>query len=236
MQQPVIEKHKPTSSQSRLINHIKGKEPGPTVVFFAGIHGNEQAGVKALKRVLKNVEGNVSRGNIYGIYGNLKALKTNKRFIDEDLNRMWTHKKLEQLKHNDQDIHEKQEQRELYTILSSLIEKTKGPMYFIDLHTTSSVTLPFITINDAIINRKFAKHFPCPVVLGIEEYLEGPLLSYLNTRGYVSLGFESGQHIDPQAIINGEAFIYLTLVQLQLLKDVNPERYDECRNTLNSAS
>ena len=40
-----------------------------------------------------------------------------------------------------------------------------------------------------------------PIVLGIEEYLQGPLLSYINTLGYVSLGFESGQHDNKQAIL-----------------------------------
>jgi succinylglutamate desuccinylase len=57
-----------------------------------------------------------------------------------------------------------------------------------------------------------------PIVLGIEEYLEGPLLSYLNTLGYVSIGFESGQHTDPEAVKNCEAFIYLALKQAGLLK------------------
>ena len=61
-----------------------------------------------------------------------------------------------------------------------------------------------------MINRNFSKCFPVPVVLGIEEYLEGPLLSYLNKLGYVSLGFESGQHTDKDAIDNCESFIFLT--------------------------
>ncbi|HAB26876.1 MAG TPA: aspartoacylase, partial [Xanthomarina gelatinilytica] len=87
----------------------------------------------------------------------------------------------------------------------------------IDFHTTSSKTLPFITINDALINRKFSQQFPVPVVLGIEEYLKGPLLSYINQLGYVSLGFESGQHDELDAVLNCEAFIYLSLVFTQAL-------------------
>lgn len=205
----------------RIIKHIKGEKTGPTVVFFGGIHGNEQAGVKALTRQLSALEHQIERGNIYGIYGNLKALNENKRFIDEDLNRMWTDERLTSLDSVEKYTNEEQELKAIYTFLASIFKYHDQPLYFIDLHTTSSDTLPFITINDALINRKFAEHFPCPTVLGIEEYLNGPLLSYLNTLGYVSLGFESGQHKDPEAITNSEAFIYLVLQQLQVLKPDN---------------
>ena len=36
-------------------------------------------------------------------------------------------------------------------------------------------------------------------------------MSYINSLGYVSLGFESGQHDDDEAIRNSISFIYLTL-------------------------
>ena len=49
------------------------------------------------------------------------------------------------------------------------------------------------------------------MILGIEEYLEGPLLSYINELGYMALGFESGQHDDPRAVINAADFIWLAL-------------------------
>jgi len=125
---------------------------------------------------------------------------------------MWTIPQFEDLKRNKTKTPEQEEQQELLSFITELFANHKeGPIYFIDLHTTSSKTLPFITINDALINRKFSHCFPVPVVLGIEEYLEGPLLSYLNKLGYVSLGFEAGQHTDQEAIKNCEAFIYLAL-------------------------
>ena len=106
---------------------------------------------------------------------------------------------------------EHEEQKDIYLFLKDLISTEEQPIYFIDFHTTSSATLPFITINDALINRNFSLHFPVPIVLGIEEYLDGPLLSFLNEHGFVSLGFEAGQHNDPNAITNCEAFIYLSM-------------------------
>ena len=195
----------------RIIAQIEGSVNGPTVVFFAGIHGNENAGVQALTEVLGKLDKDQIKGTVYGIKGNIKALQARQRYIDEDLNRLWTKNRLQDLETRLELHTEDREQKALFSILNTIIETHAGPFYFIDLHTTSSKTLPFITINDALINRKFSKLFPVPIVLGIEEYLEGPLLSYINSLGYVSLGFESGQHNDDEAIRNSISFIYLTL-------------------------
>ncbi|MBV7269112.1 succinylglutamate desuccinylase/aspartoacylase family protein [Winogradskyella sp. WHY3] len=207
-----------TKPQNRIFHHIKGEKPGATIVFFAGVHGNEYAGVRALDNVLKTIKTKDVCGDIYGVYGNMKALEKNKRFLKSDLNRMWTAKQLNALKNKSSLNEEEQEQENIFRFLSQLLNTNENPLYFIDLHTTSSKSLPFITINDALINRKFSSCFPVPIVLGIEEYLDGPLLSYLNTLGYVSLGFEAGQHVDPVAISNCEAFICLTLKHAGHLK------------------
>jgi succinylglutamate desuccinylase len=212
---------------NRIFHHIKGKYPGATIVFFAGIHGNETAGVNALNSVLKTLSEKEVSGEIYGIYGNIKALQENKRFLVSDLNRMWTLKQLNEIKDKEELNQEEQEQEELIYEIEQLLASTINPIYFIDLHTTSGKSLPFITINDALINRKFSSCFPVPIVLGIEEYLEGPLLSHLNTLGYVSIGFESGQHTDPLAIKICETFIYLALNHTGHLKLNNLDNYED---------
>lgn len=200
------------TKEKRIFHHIKSEHSGPIVVFFAGIHGNEKAGVNALNQLFKHYNTSDFKGEIFGVIGNIKALNKNKRYLTSDLNRMWTTVHFEALKRKDVLNSEQEEQQELFGFIETLFAQHKDePIYFIDLHTTSSKTLPFITINDALINRNFSYCFPVPVVLGIEEYLEGPLLSYLNKLGYVSLGFEAGQHTDPEAIQNCEAFIYLVL-------------------------
>lgn len=203
---------KKTLSVERILHKIEGPKKGPTLVFFAGIHGNEPAGVFALDDVLSKLNPNNVLGAIYAINGNLKALEKQQRFISEDLNRIWTKENIKKIKNSNLVNDEESELIELYALLWKILDEHDGPFYFIDLHTTSSKTLPFITINDALINRKFSKLFPVPIVLGIEEYLNGPLLSYINELGYVSLGFESGQHDDKKAIANNVAFINLTLM------------------------
>ncbi|UKM65522.1 succinylglutamate desuccinylase/aspartoacylase family protein [Flavobacteriaceae bacterium GSB9] len=196
----------------RIIGKIKGAQPGPTVVFFGGIHGNENSGVFALKEVLYGLNSAHVKGTVYGISGNLQALRKQKRYIKQDLNRLWTKANIELIKLKKDLYADESELLELLELLKDILKNNNPPFYFIDLHTTSSKTLPFITINDALINRKFSQQFPVPIVLGIEEYLTGPLLSYINQLGYVSLGFESGQHDDFSSIINHIAFVNLALV------------------------
>lgn len=199
------------NSVKRTIAEIHGKAEGPTLIFFGGMHGNEKAGVYALKDALKCINPKQLNGSIYAIAGNLKALERDLRYIDADLNRLWTTANIEAIKNKAILNHEEKELLKLLSLLEDILNKNSGPFYFFDLHTTSSKTLPFITINDALINRKFSRLFPVPIVLGIEEYLNGPLLSYINTLGYVSLGFESGQHLDAQSVENNIAFINLVM-------------------------
>jgi hypothetical protein len=52
-------------------------------------------------------------------------------------------------------------------------------------------------------------------------------LSHLNTLGYLSIGFESGQHTDPLAIKNCETFISLALNHAGDLKLNNLHNYED---------
>lgn len=197
---------------NRIIGKIEGHKKGPTMVFFGGIHGNETAGVFALNTVFNSLDRKDISGTLYAITGNISALKENKRYLNNDLNRLWFSERIKEIQDKTALNTEEAELLELFKIIHDILETETGPFYFIDFHTTSSKTIPFITINDALINRKFSSLFPVPLVLGIEEYLEGPLLSYINQLGYVSLGFESGQHDEKDAVNNSQAFIYLALV------------------------
>ncbi|WP_341214710.1 succinylglutamate desuccinylase/aspartoacylase family protein [uncultured Wocania sp.] len=216
----------------RIIGKIKGDTKGATVVLFAGIHGNEKAGVNALRHVLKHIKAKNVKGAVYGISGNINALKTHQRFIDEDLNRLWTSSQIQTIGNKVILNNEEQEALQLFNVLQDILKRENGPFYFIDFHTTSSISLPFITINDALINRKFSKLFPVPIVLGIEEFLEGPLLSYINQLGYVSLGFEAGQHDMETSITNCIAFAFLTLTYTGVLNKETVLNFEQHYNTL----
>ncbi|MEQ8423216.1 MAG: succinylglutamate desuccinylase/aspartoacylase family protein, partial [Cyclobacteriaceae bacterium] len=185
--------------------------------FFGGIHGNEPSGVFALRKVLDEIKqsGLVINGNVFAIAGNLTALRNGVRYADTDLNRLWTrefiHPDLTPKEEKMHDSVEHHEMSSLLEVLRNIKSSCSDPFYFIDLHSTSSGSSPFLTINDTILNRKFALRYRVPIILGIEEYLNGPLLSYLNLSGYVSVGFEAGQHDSIDTILAHESFIYKTL-------------------------
>jgi hypothetical protein len=199
----------------RIIGRIDSEE-GPTVIFVGGIHGNEPSGVFALEEVFETISSEQIpvRGSFIGIAGNLWALQREERFHSEDLNRLWTLENVDALENQNFEVRhaDHQEQVELFHEITQLIATKKGPFYFVDLHTTSGPSIPFLTVSDSLLNRTFCELFPVPMVLGIEEYLNGALLSYLNELGYVSFGFEGGQHDDIDSIKNHKAFIYLTLL------------------------
>jgi hypothetical protein len=199
----------------RFIGKIRSSNDGPSIIFIGGIHGNEPAGVLALDRLISFIENNeVSlKGNLYALAGSLWALEHGERYHKHDLNRLWTKERLLQIQTGEIKIEDKDtvEQIELYECIKNILAQDKGPFYFIDLHTTSCETRPFIVMNDSLLNRRFTGLYPLPCILGIEEYLEGPVLSYINELGYVAFGFEAGQHDDGASVENHFAFCMLSL-------------------------
>ena len=181
----------------RVIGDAGNDAIGPTMVVFGGIHGNEPSGVFALNKVFELIEKNglELKGRLIGLAGNLKALEQQKRYLSSDLNRLWTEQNMLRIAQgnlngtsNDPEI---KEQLVLFEKIKELITNGNGPFFFIDLHTTSSESIPFITINDTLSNRKFALRFPAHVILGIEEFIDGPLKG-LHSRAIVVVN-ETGE-------------------------------------------
>ena len=232
----MIEELRTVENEDHLIAAIKGQKTSPTIVFIGGIHGNEKAGIKALEKVLQKIDNENIKiyGNFFALRGNITALELGVRYTDVDLNRIWTLQNIRDISR--QDLANKYadiaELKKLHTIITEIFNSCKGPFYFIDLHTTSADTIPFITISDSLNNRKFAKHFSVPVILGIEEYLDGPLLTYINEFGHVALGFEGGQHYSQRAVDNCEAFIWLSLKTAGCLKKKQIEDYGKYKKLL----
>ncbi len=69
---------------SEIIEITSGK-PGPTLAIFAGVHGNETAGVLALEEVIPELK--LAKGKIFLAYANPPALAKNVRMINKNLNR-----------------------------------------------------------------------------------------------------------------------------------------------------
>lgn len=225
----------------RYIGKFENDPSLPTVVVFGGIHGNEPSGVFALKRVCDHItQNNIElRGNFYALTGNMCSLPEGRRFCDVDLNRIWIDEAFSKIRGkeslNGHHPKEYSQMQDLLHEIETITARNKGPFYFIDLHTTSSQSCPFIPINDTLANRAFAEKFPVPTVLGIEEFLDGPLLSYINELDHVSLGFEGGHHDDKKSIHHHIAFVSLSLMFSGLITHIEFPDYKEYLSSLEAA-
>lgn len=222
--------------QERWIGRIEQSLDKPSFVFIGGVHGNELSGVKAIETVFKEIEEkNIPvAGNIYGLRGNLQAIAAGKRFIDRDLNRVWNKENLLSLIAENK-LAEIAEVKELKTILDSLIENTQAPLHFMDLHTTSSFSPPFLIIDDTIRNRNMANALPVTKVLGIIEKLKGTILGYYGDKGPVSIVFEAGQHDEQSSLDRHIAAIWLSLVEAGIIDAIDIE-FQKHVNVLRTAS
>ncbi|MFQ5537713.1 MAG: succinylglutamate desuccinylase/aspartoacylase family protein [Gemmatimonadota bacterium] len=207
----------------RILGRVRGIRPGPTLLGIGGLHGNETAGVEALKRVLRSLEGREEHlhGEFVAVVGNVPALEAGRRFIDRDLNRAWTPKRLERLReeHSLNGCSEDREQVELLQVAEEIVEEARGPVYALDLHTTSGFGGSFSTFGDSLPNREFAAQIPVPMVLGLEELVEGTFLSFLGRHGLITVAFESGQHEEPEAVDRAEAGLWIALEAAGLFRN-----------------
>jgi len=210
---------------NRKIGKLGGDREGPVLIFLGGMHGNEPSGMAALHEVFESYSSNNESffGTAYAFSGNLGALSKGHRFIKEDLNRLWNEEKMLLL--NESKLvengleYEEGEQVELFREIKAIMSQHNGPFAFFDLHTTSSHSVPFILINDTMNNRNLAKKFPLRIILGIEEYLNGPFLSYINDLGYISLAFEAGEHNDANSFLLHKKFILQCFLLTGFIKD-----------------
>ena len=222
----------------------KGKPAEPVVVFFAGIHGNEPAGLQAVDRVAKIIEREEIEleGSVYAVTGNIEALRLGVRFLDIDLNRMWESFGMNPLggEYSSNGNHslssEQRESLEIRVAIESILNehgRKRSDFIFTDLHTTSSQSCAFILLNDTLANRELARKFPVPQILGIEENIHGTLLSYINNLGYKAIGFEAGAHTDEASIDRSEAFFWLLLYYNRMI-DLPGQKVTEYENRIRS--
>ncbi|MBL4698721.1 MAG: succinylglutamate desuccinylase/aspartoacylase family protein [Phycisphaerales bacterium] len=187
---------------------------GTTLVVIGGVHGNEPAGLIAAMRVLDTLnaeEPTGFHGQLVVLGGNLPALNSddeNARYIDFDLNRIFTD---EQIAMPEDTSVEHGQMQELLAALRSIRAQSER-MIVMDLHTTSSDAPPVAVFEDSIMAREFARQMPLPIYLGFEEELDGLVIDRVtNELGSVAIVVEGGQHNDPQSIVVHEAVIWAGL-------------------------
>ncbi len=216
---------------------------GPTVIVVAGQHGNEPSGVHAAVRVLATLrtaidrDPNCIRGEFIALAGNVAALRQGVRFIEADLNRLWTPGAIDDtFARTERRQHlsaEQAEQRELADEITDAVLRSRGPTILLDLHTTSSSSRPFLAVEDIVRVRELARAIPVTAVLGLEAMIRGILPDWFNTVGHAAMIFEAGQHDDPASIERHEAAIWLLLSEVGLIDPATfAPRIEQARRSL----
>jgi len=192
-------------------------------VVLGGLHGNEPAGVVAAQQIAEDMESRAQslRGEFVALSGNRAALREGRRYLVRDLNRAWTRTRIEALRSNTGPLEagEDREQAELIEVLDRVFADARGPVFVLDLHTTSGYGLPFSTAADTLRNRAFALAIPAPLVLGLEEQVEGTLMDWIDGLGHCVSVFESGQNYEAIAVERAVGAIWISLVHAGLLDD-----------------
>ena len=203
----------------RVIERVRGDAAGPTLIGIGGMHGNEPAGVSALRTVIGRVRerGAPVRGEVVGLVGNVRALAAKRRFLARDLNRLWTPARLSALLPPDPwsgpttDGAELAELIELSGELDRSLESARGPVFVLDLHTTSAPGIAFAVIGAGPAHRAFAAQFPMPAIVGLEEQTDGVLTQHLAGKGCITMAIEGGQTDSTDAGAYLEAVVTVAL-------------------------
>ncbi len=198
----------------RVIGRYEGEEGGPLLVCLGGMHGNEWAGIEALEIVFQLLaqEPQINphfrfKGRIVGLRGNLQAIAEKKRFINRDLNRMWTTEQIRRSRSKPYDQLEAEE-RELIGILDAVAQEAADyqPEKFVllDLHTTTAQGGIFSIPTDDADSLRIAMELHAPVIKGLLRGVRGTTLHFFNRDLYapetIAVCFESGQHDDPLSV------------------------------------
>ncbi len=191
----------------RIIGEYDSGKEGALLFITGGIHGNEPSGIEAMKKVFEilHSEKPSITGKIVGVSGNREALKKEVRYIDEDLNRTWT---VENIASGEQNSHEKKEMFQIIDVLEKYPEKDYPKRYFLDCHTTSAASEPYISVQDVNDNDHWAHKFPTYIIRGFSDIVLGCIDHYESRIGITGFVFEGGQHESEVSVLNHEGMIW----------------------------
>jgi succinylglutamate desuccinylase len=205
---------KETETSYRIISHQKADETGPVIIAISGIHGNENYGVSAIRKVeeLLKEGGGISSGEWIGLAANLPALKKGVRYMGEDMNRIWFPSILDKIRRSDENLlksPERVEIKQLLRIIDPYLNHENREIIFVDLHSFSAPGGLFVITPRSEKNKIMLQGLSAPLIFGIDDALQGTALRYFHDQGHVSIAFEGGTHNSPGTLVNMVAFLLL---------------------------
>ncbi|MFZ2975955.1 MAG: succinylglutamate desuccinylase/aspartoacylase family protein [Candidatus Moraniibacteriota bacterium] len=188
----------------------KGVSSGKTVGIFCGVHGNEEAGIEAVKRIIKNIE--IISGKVYFVFANPEAIRKKVRYIEKNLNRCF-------FKNNKGKTIEDRRAVELLNILDEC-------EILLDIHASNnSQSVPFVICEKD--GYDIAKKLDFEIISsGWDEFEPGATDGYMFNNGKIGICLECGSILDYENGSNlAEKSIYQFLTYTQnIISDI---KYDE---------
>lgn len=204
----------------RIIGRFTGQKRGPLVLLIGAMHGNEPAGILAIREVFRLLERAqqtdahfVFSGRVVGFIGNIKAFSAQKRFVYTDLNRIWGQRVVNDILLHDKTPRHAEEEELIHLVKAidtEISEYQPTELFILDLHTTSAGGGIFsIPLETDPVSIRLAAELHAPVVMGLLKGLDGTFMHYANHpesvfkvvgRTIHTVAFEAGQHNDPESM------------------------------------
>ncbi len=207
-------------SNERIIGDIGPESAHTLIVCFAGIHGNEVGGVIALEKIFETLARKEEKlkGRFIGVRGNVKALKGGKRYIEEDLNRLWSDEIIHIARNHQHDHPEFEELAALCDVIDSINLDNYRQKIFIDLHGTSAANGIFAIVKDYKESAFIVDELYSPVLLKLHDSLHNTTVPYMAEHGFIALGFEGGKIGSKETIENHRLTMWQILLQTALIE------------------
>lgn len=192
---------------NQSIVRISGSKPGATVAVFAGVHGNEKAGVMALEQAVKEIK--IEAGTAYFVFANPPAIAANTRMIKKNLNRLF-------LAGNKGRSWEDRRAQELMKLLDSCDA-------LLDLHGYNSPEDTPFAITDGP-GLEVARIFDVDkIVVGIDPIVPGGTDGYMLKAGKIGICLECGSNSRPEQYVDlAEKSVYQFLKYHGLIESKVP--------------
>lgn len=161
---------------SSEIIELTSDQPGPTLAIFAGLHGNETAGVFALQELIPKLK--ITKGKVFLAYANPPAIEAGVRMVNKNMNRCFD-------KNNSGTHPEDIRARELMAIL----DKSDA---LLDLHMFyDDDGLPFVICEDNAVD--IARKFDVDIISTNWDATEpGAADGYMFRQGKIGICIECG--------------------------------------------
>ena len=171
---------------------ITSDAPGPHVVMFCGIHGDEVSGIHAIEKMLFDLFGGTRellRGSLTMARANEQAIAAERRYVKHNMNRMFRQNYGSEI---DKECYEFRRTQELKSVLETCD-------YFLDFHSAPIADVPFLVAEEKAVEF-YSKLGISRIMTGWSKFSSGTIggdtENYANARGALSATLESGSHFD----------------------------------------